>query len=46
MAMEGSRGEEGAHRGRILRTMGNEQFTRGMWEYFYSQESSGEEDLV
>ena len=23
-----------AHRGRIWRIMGNEQFTRGMWEYF------------
>ena len=26
--------EKKAHRGRIRRIMGNEQFTRGMWEYF------------
>ena len=26
--------ERKAHRGIILRIMGNEQFTRGMWEYF------------
>ena len=26
--------EKKAHRGRIWRIMGNEQFTRGMWEYF------------
>ena len=26
--------EKNAHRGRLWRIMGNEQFTRGMWEYF------------
>ena len=30
--------EKKAHRGRIWRIMGNEQFTRGVWEYFFNLE--------
>ena len=33
--------EKKTHRGRIWRIMGNEQLTRGMWEYFTFQRAEG-----
>ena len=34
-----------AHRGRVWKVFGSEQFLRGMWEYFLSQKGMGKEDV-